>query len=252
MMKTGVFMTKKLAELSGSVSVISASLILVLAVFISNIPMPVLPAFYKEVTISESVISEEAKKSAQGTKTAPIPAQDDLNTNLDELFQVNKASYASQVFGLRQKAENNSSSHLVLASSQSLPNFAVTANISDEEYALLLYCVEHETRSGSLPHKALITQVILNRAQGVRFPNTVKEVILAPGQFDPMINYTGWGTWQPSEDTIEAVNFVLSGSCPDYSQGALYFCNPYIVGEGNWFDMTRQAVCELEGHRFYK
>ena len=245
-------MTKKLAELSGSVSVISASLILVLAFLITSIPAPVMPAFYKTPVFAEEVSSGEARKNAEGTKTAPIPAQEDLMAKASDVFTVNKASFQSRVFGLSQSEKRDSSSHLVLATSQSLPNFAVTATVSPEEYALLLYCVEHETRSGSLPHKALITQVILNRVQGAKFPFTVKEVILAPGQFDPMANYEGWGTWQPDPSTVEAVDYVLSGYCPDYSQGALYFCNPYLVGEENWFDMTRQAVCEIEGHRFYK
>lgn len=244
-------MTKKLAELSGSVSVISASLILVLAILVSNIPLPVLPVFYGNTALSEENF-DEATEAQEGTKTTPIPAPDELNTSPSDVFSVSQGSFANQMFGLRETTRDRNTSHSVLATSQSLPIFEVTTKVSSEEYALLLYCVEHETRSGSIPHKAMITQVILNRVQGPKFGSSVKEVVLAPGQFDPMAHYTGWGDWRPNETTVEAVNLVLSGECPDYSQGAIYFCNPYIVGPGNWFDRTRPVVCEMEGHRFYR
>ena len=245
-------MTKKLAELSGSVSVISASLILVLAILVSSIPLPTLPIFSQNAMFSEESISDKANFADEGTKTTPIPAPEELNTNPSVVFSVSQGSFANQMFGLREIAGDRNTSHSVLATSQTRPLFQVTTKVTSEEYALLLYCVEHETRSGSIPHKAMIAQVILNRVQGPKFGSSVKEVVLAPNQFVPMSNYTGWGDWQPNQTTIEAVNLVLSGECPDYSQGAIYFCNPSIVGPGNWFDRTRPVVCEMEGHRFYR
>ncbi len=248
-------MTKKLAELSGSVSVLSASLILVLAILISPSKLPEIrvPEVHRA---PEEVVAplELASYDSGVSKTAPIPAETDLSAELNEIYGVASGSMSKSVFGLSENASRRDRNLIssVLAVSQSVPNFSVNVSVTPEEYELLLYCVGHETRSGSLPHKILITEVIFNRVQGPRFGSTVRDVILSPGQFDVMVNYQGWGDWTPDSTTVEAVNLVLSGSAPNYSEGAIYFCNPYIVGEGNWFDMKLQAICEIEGHRFYK
>ncbi len=248
-------MTKKLAELSGSVSVLSASLILVLAFLISPAYLPEIrvPKVHRE--LSSSAVPLEPASPDQGvSKTAPIPADTELSAQLNEIYGVATGSMSNALFGLRENESQRNRQLIssVLAVSQTVPNFSVNVSVTPEEYELLLYCVGHETRSGSLPHKILITEVIFNRVQGPKFGRTVRDVVLAPGQFDVMVGYQGWGDWTPDPTTVEAVNLVLSGSAPNYSEGAVYFCNPYIVGEGNWFDMTRQVVCEIEGHRFYR
>ena len=248
-------MTKKLAELSGSVSVLSASLILVLAILISPSKLPEIRVPEVHHVSAEVVVPlEPAARDSGVSKTAPIPAETELSAELNEIYGTPAGSMATTVFGLNANANRRDRELIssVLAVSQSVPNFSVHVSVTPEEYELLLYCVGHETRSGSLPHKILITEVIFNRVQGPKFGSTVRDVILSPGQFDVMVNYQGWGDWTPDPTTAEAVNLVLSGSAPNYSEGAVYFCNPYIVGEGNWFDMTLQAVCEIEGHRFYK
>jgi len=248
-------MTKKLAELSGSVSVLTASLILVLAFLISPNHLPKIRVKAVHRDHVETVVPQEtASRDGGATKTAPIPAESELSAQLNEIYGVAAGSMFNNVFGLSESesARNRQLISSVLAVSRTASNFPVTVSVTPEEYELLLYCVGHETRSGSLPHKILITEVIFNRVQGPKFGATVRDVVLAPGQFDVMVNYQGWGDWTPDPTTVEAVNLVLSGSAPNYSEGAVYFCNPYIVGEGNWFDMTLQAVCEIEGHRFYK
>ena len=248
-------MTKKLPGLSGSVSVLSASLILVLAFLISPSHLPEIrvPKVHRAQNLDTA--PTEAVSYDQGVaKTAPVPAENVLSAKPNEIYGVNTGSMSNTVFGLSEQIAqgSNQTESAVLAASRSVENFAVTVSVTPEEYDLLLYCVGHETRSGSLSHKILITEVIFNRVQGPKFGSTVRDVILSPGQFDVMVGYRGWGNWTPDPTTVEAVNLVLSGSAPNYSEGAVYFCNPYIVGEGNWFDRCLQVICEIEGHRFYK
>lgn len=246
-------MTKRIAGLSGSISVVSASLIMVLAFLISPAHLPEIRAPKVQASVSQIEAPLENAKLDQGvSETAPIPAQAALGADLNQIYGVAAGSASSSVFGVNEKANHKEVPSSVLAVSQSVENFAVTVSVTPEEYELLLYCVGHETRNGSLPHKILITEVIFNRVQGPKFGSSVRDVVLAPGQFDVMVNYQGWGDWTPDPTTVEAVNLVLSGSAPNYSEGAVYFCNPYIVGEGNWFDTCLQVVCEIEGHRFYK
>ncbi len=249
-------MTKKLAEITGTASVLSASILLILATLISPVKATTVSAFTHKLIPkmnSSDVVSSKADEASP--KTVPVPDSTNLDNGLHEVYGESQNASANSVFGLNEEKAAQSKKRLissVLAVSQSASNFPVTVSVSPEEYDLLLYCVGHETRSGSLAHKVLITEVIFNRVQGPKFGSTVKDVIMSPNQFDVMVNYQGWGDWTPDETTVQAVNLVLSGSAPDYSEGAVYFCNPYIVGEGNWFDMTRQVVCEIEGHRFYK
>lgn len=248
-------MTKKLAELSGSISVLSASVILLLAILISPVHLPQIRfASGGSHVQTELPLKEEAAKECEITKTNPIPDSKALAFSPDKIFKTADSALFGSVYGLNEESAQNSRTMIssVLAVNQSVPNFSVTASVTPEEYDLLLFCVGNETRSGSLVHKVLITEVIFNRVQGPKFGQSVSEVVLSPGQFDVMAGYEGWGNWVPDDTTVQAVNLVLSGSAPDYSEGAVYFCNPYIVGEGNWFDMTRQVVCELEGHRFYR
>ena len=249
-------MTRKLAEFSGSISVLSASLVLILAILI--------PPFSQSSTIKVPSHTRTGEVSLEQTeeapepslaRTAPIPEKEDLSPEINEIYSAPAASLSYAVYGLNEEAEaqkNAKWTSSVLAANQSVSHFSVTAPVTSEEYDLILYCVGHETRSGSLSHKVLITEVIFNRVQGAGFGSTVKDVVLSPGQFNVMDHYQGFGDWTPDETTVQAVNLVLSGSAPDYAQGAVYFCNPYLVGEGNWFDMTRPVVCEIEGHRFYK
>lgn len=248
-------MTKKLAELSGSISVLSASVILLLAILISPIHLPEIRFSSGTDVIQTDVPSrEEAPIECAITKTSPVPDAKAIAFSPDQIFKTADSSFSAAVYGLNEGSVQNSRTVIssVLAVNQSVPNFPITASVTPEEYDLLLFCVGNETRSGSLVHKVLITEVIFNRVQGPKFGATVKDVILSSGQFDVMVGYEGWGDWVPDETTVQAVNLVLSGSAPDYAEGAVYFCNPYIVGEGNWFDMTRQVVCEIEGHRFYR
>lgn len=248
-------MTKKFAELSGSVSVLSASVILALTILISPAVLPEVQLQKKNAkAVSTAETLAPAAPDVGAAKTAPIPADNDLSVELNEIFGDAEASKSNTLFG---KYEDSSKRIKELAGSIQgagrLPeNFRVNVSVTPEEYELLLYCVGHETRNGSLKHKILITEVIFNRVQGPKFGSTVKQVILARSQFSVMNNYDGWGDWKPDATTVDAVNLVLSGSAPNYAKGAIYFCNPKIVGEDNWFDRSLKVVCELEGHRFYK
>jgi spore germination cell wall hydrolase CwlJ-like protein len=183
----------------------------------------------------------------------------DQENDPSEISGINKGSLSAALFGSAPEKTNDSAraslSSMVLSSHLSadeLGKFDIRYELTPEEYQMLLYCVDFETRSGSLEHKMLIAQVVMNRVQGERFAFTVEEVLMAPNQFDVMPFFESRGDWTPTDVTVQAVNSVLSGESPDYAQGALYFCNPYLVGEDNWFDASLQVVCEIEGHRFYK
>lgn len=245
----------KLAEFSGTVSVLLASVILIFAILISPAHFPKVRVQKKHASSVSALETLAPSIPDQGvSKSAPIPAENDLSVEINEIFGTAVASKSNALFGkFEDPALRAKKLEASIQRGNRLPeNFRVTLPVTQEEYELLLYCVGHETRNGSLKHKILITEVIFNRAQGPKFGATVKDVILARSQFSVMNNYDGWGDWKPDRTTLEAVNLVLSGSAPNYANGAVYFCNPKILGEGNWFDRSLKLVCEIEGHRFYK
>ncbi len=245
-------MTKKLAGLTGTFSAFSASIILILAFLVSPVSTP----FMGKATPKGETVREDV-----GFSVVEVPQIEPLS----EVFS-GEADYA-EIFGLTQKSPSfsmlgvdaemkseklNSIDFAVMAEKEEAELFEVTVHVTPEEREMLLYCVDHEASIGSVDHRILIAQVVLNRAQGVKFPSTVKGVLSAWKQFDGMIGYDPKEGWEASEWTTRAVDLVLSGKSLDHSNGALYFCNPTIVGENNWFDNCLQAVCEIEGHRFYK
>lgn len=120
-------------------------------------------------------------------------------------------------------------------------------SITDEEIEMLKYIVEQETRGGSYKHKCIVTNVILNRVEDKRFPNTVKEVLFQKNQFSSLWNYYQKRR-EPDEKTERAVNDVLNGRVEDESNGSLYF---HSMKSDGWFS-SLSFVMEIEGHRFFK
>lgn len=120
-------------------------------------------------------------------------------------------------------------------------------SITDEEIEMLKYIVEQETRGGSYKHKCIVTNVILNRVEDKRFPNTVREVLLQKNQFSSIWNYYQKKR-EPDERTERAVNDVLNGRVEDESNGSLFF---HSMKSDGWFS-SLSFVMEMEGHRFFK
>ena len=61
-----------------------------------------------------------------------------------------------------------------------------------------------------------VASVVVNRVKSPLFPNTIQEVIFAPGQYAPTWNGTFW--LEPSQEAIEVAEYVLeNGSQIDES-----------------------------------
>lgn len=247
-------MTKKLAGLTGTVSAFMASVILILAFLVSPIRLSLQPISFS-FPVSEAKPSDSLFSAARIPETEPLSEVFSGVADYAEIFGLTQMSPSYSMLGVAAEFRSeklNSIDFSVKAAQMEAGYFKVTIPVSAEEREMLLYCVDHEAGIGSLEHRILVAQVVLNRAQGPKFASTVGGVLSAWKQFDGMIGYENREGWTPTSRTVRAVDLVLSGKSLDHSDGAVYFCNPYIVGEGNWFDTCLQAVCEIEGHRFYK
>ena len=105
--------------------------------------------------------------------------------------------------------------------------------------------------SGNQPLEGQIAvgNVVLNRVNDERFPDSVYQVIFDSTygvQFSPV--ETGSIYAQPDEESVVAAKLALDG----YNTGgsALYFVNPSI-GSTGWFNQTRTYVTQIGDHVFY-
>ena len=122
---------------------------------------------------------------------------------------------------------------------------------TEEEAEMMAWIIQQEVRGGSLRHKRIIAEVILNRVRSPRFPNTISEVLLTPGQFTSAANWRD-RTYEPDTDTRQAVREALSGQLEPASGGAVFFYAPRWTDPkiAAWFESLPLKL-ELEGHRFF-
>jgi len=121
---------------------------------------------------------------------------------------------------------------------------------TEDELYYFYRIVTNEIGSGHYESKIRVAQVILNRIESSRFNNDMIGVIFAPGQFQFISTETGdiWLPSEPTQDTINACNEALVASTPDYTMGALFFCNQSC----DFSSWATYLFTDIDGHNFYK
>lgn len=126
--------------------------------------------------------------------------------------------------------------------------------LSDRDYEALLRIVEAEAGGEDQNGKLLVANVVLNRVNNERFPDTVWDVVMQREQGIAQFSPTVDGRYQNvhvSEDTVEAVERALYGE--DISQGALYFCAREKADSDRlkWFDRKLTRLFSYGNHEFF-
>lgn len=115
------------------------------------------------------------------------------------------------------------------AKEKSAENQVFTGNASDlEMLATIIYC-----EAGNQPYegKVAVGNVVINRVNSSRFPNTINEVIRAKSQFSPVgeSKYDrALGSGKVTESCYNAARDAMAGI--NYVGDAKYFKNPAIAG----------------------
>ncbi|MDG0792956.1 cell wall hydrolase [Cohnella ginsengisoli] len=102
---------------------------------------------------------------------------------------------------------------------------AAAEAIDPVELTLLAKLVEAEAGSEPYEGKLAVASVVMNRLHNDRYPDTLRGVIYAPGQFSP----AGNGSLEretPSKDSLKAAKSALSGE--NNVPGAYSFFNPQL------------------------
>ena len=123
------------------------------------------------------------------------------------------------------------------------------------ELEVLLKIVEAEAGCEDEEGKLLVANVILNRLNSDKFPDSVSEIVFQQEngitQFSP-VSDGSYNRVQISEETVRAVGRALDGE--DISEGALYFAaRDYADSKRmRWFDEKLTLLFRHGGHEFFK
>ena len=179
----------------------------------------------------------------------PMTRTNSDNVNVGDAFSENKRLKDEQEVAKKDKS---------WLDSLPLPSFLTRdkskAHISsdpvdlpDDELHNLARMIQAEAGGESYEGKLAVGAVILNRVKDRRFPNSVKGVISAPGQFEPYSN----GRFQrvrPTSSDLKAAKEAMSGSDP--TGGAVFFYAPTLTPQ-RWHETLTPTVT-IGNHRFFK
>lgn len=121
------------------------------------------------------------------------------------------------------------------------------STLSASEIDLLARLVRAEAQTESFEGKVAVACVVLNRVDHPQFPDSIKDVINAPGQFQPVQN--GEINEPADEESIKAVKAALNEQ-RQLAPGALFFYNPAIA-TSRWLD-SRTTTAVIGAHVFKK
>lgn len=123
--------------------------------------------------------------------------------------------------------------------------------ITEHAYEVLCRIVQAEAGGEDALGKQMVADVIINRVESPKFPDSVEGVVFQGTQFSPVRDGRYYSVTVTGE-TRAAVDRALVGA--DSSGGALYFVNAgkADTGKYSWFENSLTFCGEHGGHRFYK
>lgn len=116
--------------------------------------------------------------------------------------------------------------------------------LSESEIELLARLIHAEAEGEPYVGKVAVGAVVLNRVESDRFPDSVREVIYARGQFSVVAN--GRINRAAGAESLAAARAAAAGEDP--TGGALYFFAPAKTSDA--FVWSRPHLVTIGNHRF--
>ena len=114
-----------------------------------------------------------------------------------------------------------------------------------EDIALLARLVFAEARGEPFDGQIAVAAVLLNRLKHPGFPNTVREAIYQPRQFEPVAN----GTINQTPDNLAYQAVMEARAGVDPTNGSVFFWNPRKVPASSWV-WTQTVKLQIGDHVF--
>ncbi len=122
---------------------------------------------------------------------------------------------------------------------------SIMKNENPADLLLLAKLIEAEAGNEPFIGQVAIGNVILNRINDNRFPDSIEAVVNEPGQFTP-VSTGRINNVEPSQSSIDAAKKALLGEKP--VKNAVYFYNK--SNTTNQFLLAREVVSDIGNHRF--
>ncbi len=177
-----------------------------------------------------------ANAQEETTANTQIPLDEEAGEQIEESAQAMQLELADEIASIEKARRELEEKKIYLSKSDT---------------AILCRIVEAEATGQDIEGKMLVANVILNRVNSDKFPDTVEKVVFANKQFSPIRDGRYYKV-TITKDTKEAVNRVLNGE--DESNGAVYFMSRSRASAKNvsWFDNHLTRVAVYGAHEFYK
>ena len=114
-----------------------------------------------------------------------------------------------------------------------------------EDIALLARLVFAEARGEPFDGQIAVAAVLLNRLKHPGFPDTVREAIYQPRQFEPVAN----GTINQTPDNLAYQAVMEARAGVDPTNGSVFFWNPRKVPASSWV-WTQTVKLQIGDHVF--
>ena len=211
---------------------------------------------HKASNKKENDINTSTDMKDKSTSSSPITGEKYTVKKGDTLFLI---AQRANVSANRLKELNNLSSDMIYENqtlkikgsvNNSSSQVASRGSERNEDLYWLSRIIHAEAQGESYEGKVAVGNVIVNRVNSGKFPNTIKGVVFDKQdgytQFSPVIDGTIYNT--PNAESIKAATAVLNGARP--VGNALYFLNPR-KSTNFWITQNRQYIKTIGLHDFY-
>ena len=198
-----------------------------------------------DITSRYANMSRAAENNSETSSSSSVRTLEEMQAELKE-------EDIQEVYRFREMMQSISSPERTVDYSVLVNENAIY--LDEESIEILCRIVEAEAETEDEKGRILVANVVMNRVESSRFPDTVKGVDFQKSgglyQFSPVANGRYYRV-TVSEETRKAVEKVLRGK--DESQGALYFVNRYAANTEymNWFDRRCTSLFSYGRHEFF-
>ncbi|HWW63251.1 MAG TPA: cell wall hydrolase [Sphingomonadaceae bacterium] len=120
----------------------------------------------------------------------------------------------------------------------------------DPQLECMAKVVHHEAANQSFEGQLAVAQLIMNRVESDRFPDTPCDVANQPGQFFATASYHPNRHSETWASAVEAAHEALAGTASDVSEGTYFYHAAYQPATA--FFRTRTRVMKIGDHIFYR
>lgn len=124
--------------------------------------------------------------------------------------------------------------------------------LDETELYYLSHCIEIEAEGEGLNGKIAVANVLINRKNSNKFPNSFKGIVSEKvGETYQFSSYNSpnFTSKKISIETLEAIREALNGK--NLVGNATYFCNVEICNS-SWFENSLKKVTKIGNHTFYE